>query len=68
MSKTSIYIDRDIANQASEILGTATLRETVNASLLETVNARRRLEALELFGEMGRFDFDAAERAWGGDA
>ena len=68
VSKTSIYIDRDIANQAAEILGTTTLRETVNASLLETVLARRRLEALELFSEEGRFDFDAAERAWGGDA
>ncbi|WP_420432262.1 type II toxin-antitoxin system VapB family antitoxin [Candidatus Poriferisocius sp.] len=68
MSKTSIYIDRDIANQAAEILGTTTLRETVNASLLETVLARRRLEALELFSEEGRFDIDAAECAWGGDA
>lgn len=68
MSKTSIDIDRDIANEAAEILGTNTLRETVNASLLETVQAKRRLEVLELFGEEGRFDFDAAERAWGGDA
>ncbi|WP_419925084.1 type II toxin-antitoxin system VapB family antitoxin [Candidatus Poriferisocius sp.] len=67
MSKTSIDINRDIANQAAEILGTTTLRETVNASLLETINARRRLEVLELFAEEGRFDFDAAERAWGGD-
>ena len=68
MSKTSIDINRDIANQAAEILGTTTLRETVNASLLETVHARHRLEVLELFGEEGRFDFDAAERAWGGGA
>lgn len=67
MSKTSINIDRDIANEAAEILGTNTLRETVNASLRETVRARRRLEVLELFGEEGRFDFNAAERAWGGD-
>ena len=68
MTKTSIDIDRDIANLAAEILGTTTLRETVNTSLLEIVRARRRLEALEFFSEEGRFDFDAAERAWGGNA
>ena len=68
MVKTSIDVDRDIADQAAEILGTTTLRETVHASLLEIVNAKRRLELLVLLGEEGRFDFDAVERAWGGDA
>ena len=66
MQKTSINIDRDIARLAAEILGTTTLRETVNASLLEIVRTRHRLEALDLLGEVDRFDFDAAERAWGG--
>ena len=68
MAKTSIDVDRDIAEQAAAILGTTTLRETVNASLLEVVNAKRRLELVVLFGEEGRFDFDAAETAWGGDS
>ena len=68
MTKTSIDIDRDIANLAAEILGTTTLRETVNASLLEIVRVRNRLETLELFSEEGRFDFEAAEHAWGGSA
>ena len=67
MSKTSIEIDRDIARQAAEILGTSTLRETVDASLREIVNAKRRLELVELLGEDGRFDFTAAESAWGGE-
>ena len=41
MSKTSIEIDRDIADQVAEILGTSTLRDTVHASLLEIVNAKK---------------------------
>jgi len=53
---------------AAEILGTTTLRETVNASLLEIVRVRNRLETLEFFSEEGRFDFEAAEHAWGGSA
>ena len=64
--KTSIEIDRDIVARAAEILGTTTLRDTVDASLREIVNARRRLEAVALLAEEGRFDFEAAERAWGG--
>ena len=59
-------MDRDIATQAAEILGTTTLRDTINASLREIVNARRRLEVVALLSEEGRFDFEAAERAWGG--
>lgn len=66
MSKTSVEIDRDIARQAAEILGTSTLRDTIDASLREVVNAKRRLELVALLGEPGRFDFDAAEHAWGG--
>lgn len=67
MSKTSIEIDSDIAREAGEILGTTTLRATVDAALHEVVEARRRLELVALLSEPGRFDFDAAERAWGGD-
>lgn len=64
--KTSVEVDRDIATQAAEILGTTTLRDTINASLREIVNARRRLEVAALLAEEGRFDFEAAEQAWGG--
>lgn len=67
MSKTSIEIDRDIADQAAAILGTVTLRDTVNESLLEIVNAKRRLELVSLLSESGRFDFEAIDAAWGGD-
>ena len=66
MTKTSIEVDRDIAAQAAAILGTTTLKETVHASLLEVVNARRRLELIALLAEPDRFDFDHLENAWGG--
>jgi Arc/MetJ family transcription regulator len=67
MSKTSIEIDRDIARQAAEILGTTSLRDTVDASLHEVVDAQRRLGLIALLADPERFDFSAAERAWGGD-
>ena len=67
MSKTSLEIDRDIVAQAARILGTKTLRDTVDASLREIVNARRRLEFVSLLSEPGRYEIDALDRAWGGD-
>ncbi len=68
MSKTSVIVDRDIARQAAEILGTTSLRDTIDASLREVVLAQRRLELVDLLSEEGRFDFDASKRAWGGDS
>ena len=65
--KASVVVDQGIAAQAAEILGTSTLSETVEAALPEVVNRRRRLEVVAMLGEGGRFDFQAAERAWGGD-
>jgi len=67
MSKTSVEVDRDIVRQAAAILGTRTLRETIDAALRDVVNAKRRLELIALLSEEGRFDFDSVERAWGGD-
>jgi Arc/MetJ family transcription regulator len=67
MSKTSVEIDRDIASQAAEILGTTTLRDTIDASLREIVNAKRRLELIALLRDPGRFDLEAVDDAWGGD-
>lgn len=67
MSKTSVEIDKDIASQAADILGTTTLRDTIDASLREVVNARRRLELVALLSEPGRYDFNAIGKAWSGD-
>jgi Arc/MetJ family transcription regulator len=68
MSKTSVEVDRDIARQAAEILGTATLRDTIHASMVEIVSAKRRMELIALLSEPGRYDFEAVNDAWGGDA
>ena len=60
-------VDRDIAAQAAAILGTDTLRDTINASLREIVDAKRRLELIALLSEPERFDFEAVDAAWGAD-
>ena len=67
VSKTSVEVDQDIVRQAAAILGTRTLRETIDAALRDVVNAKRRLELIALLSEEGRFDFDAAAAAWGAD-
>ncbi len=66
MAKTSVEVDQDIVRKAAEILGTQTLRATIDAALREVVHARRRLELIAILAEEGRFDFGAAEAAWGG--
>lgn len=67
MPKTSVDVDRDIAREAAAILGTRTLRETIDAALREVVDAKRRLEVIAVLSREGRYDFEAAEQAWGGD-
>jgi len=51
--------------QTGPLAGTTTLRETIDASMREVVHAKRRLELVALLSEEGRFDFEAAENAWG---
>jgi Arc/MetJ family transcription regulator len=68
MSKTSVEVDQDIVREAAAILGTRTLRNTIDAALREVVHAKRRLELVALLSQEGRFDFEAAEGAWGTDA
>jgi Arc/MetJ family transcription regulator len=63
--KTSVDVDQDIARQAAAILGTRTLRDTIDAALREVVHAKRRLELVALLSQEGRLDFAAADQAWG---
>jgi len=67
MSKTSVEVDKDIVRQAADILGTTTLRDTIDASLHEIVNAKRRLELIALLQDPNRYHLDATDKAWGGD-
>ncbi|WP_018347898.1 DUF2191 domain-containing protein [Longispora albida] len=68
MSKTSVDIDMNRLTQAKEILGTETIRDTIDAALREVIRvaAVRDLVAL---AEDGAFSFlldpDAEEQMWG---
>ena len=68
MAKTSVDIDMDKLDRVREILGTQSIRETINAAFREVIRiaAARDLVAL---GETGAFDFllepGAKERMWG---
>jgi hypothetical protein len=57
MDKTSAKIDSDTAKAEARVHGTVTSNEIANA--------QRRRELVELFSEAGRFDFEAADDAWG---
>lgn len=65
MSKSSRRTGRPKRSQTNP--PAKTLRETVDASLGATVNAERRLELVALLSELGRYDIDALDGAWGGD-
>lgn len=71
MAKTSVEVDPDILREAQLILGTTTLRSTINAALREIVLARRRLDLVTLLADSDRFAFDlvdgSTQTAWGGD-
>jgi Arc/MetJ family transcription regulator len=67
MAKTSVEIDRDIAELAAGVLGTTTLRDTIDAALREVVNAQRRVEFLQFVADPKNFDFSVVDEAWGGD-
>lgn len=67
VAKTSVDVDREIVAKAASILGTTTLRDTIDAALHEVVDARRRLDLLDLLAEPDRFDHALALRAWGAD-
>ncbi len=45
--KTSIHIDREAAAEAAALLGTKTLRDTVDAALREVVSAELRRQLAE---------------------
>jgi Arc/MetJ family transcription regulator len=67
MSKTSVEVDQDILREAAAILGTRTLRDTIDAALREVVHTQRRLELIALLSQEGRFDFQSADGAGGAD-
>jgi Arc/MetJ family transcription regulator len=53
MTKMLIDIDDDALAEASDLLGTKTKKDTVNAALRETAQRMRRAKALARLAELG---------------
>ncbi|MGH2518958.1 MAG: type II toxin-antitoxin system VapB family antitoxin [Chloroflexota bacterium] len=60
-------MDQDIVKEAAALLGTTSLKDTINMALREVLHARKRMELIALLGDQQRFDFRVAEHAWGGE-
>ncbi|HEV2347812.1 MAG TPA: hypothetical protein VGS97_27230 [Actinocrinis sp.] len=68
MAKTSVEIDQDKLNRAREILGTASIRDTIEAAFREVIRvaAVRDLVALAEDGAFGALlEPDAEDKLWG---
>ena len=66
--KTTVEINEALFEQVRGILGTATLRETVEEAFLEVVRAAARRREVEALSEMEGMDLDDPEvmaGAWG---
>jgi Arc/MetJ family transcription regulator len=68
MAKTSVDIDMDKLDRAREILGTATIRDTIDAAFREVIRVSAVRELVGL-AEEGLFsallDPEAEDRMWG---
>ncbi len=68
MSKTSVEIDLDRLNRAREILGTETIRDTIDAAFREVIRVAA-VRDLVTLAEDGAFSAllepEAEERLWG---
>jgi Arc/MetJ family transcription regulator len=67
MAKTSVDIDMEKLDKVREILGTESIRETINAAFREVIRIAA-LHDLIALGEAGAFEFllepGAEERMW----
>lgn len=56
---TTIDLDADLVQQASEVLGTTRTTDTIHAALADVVRRRQRLAILELRPALDLADLDA---------
>jgi len=56
--KTSVEIDEGLLEEVRRILGTSTLRETVEEAFLEVLREHARREEVAALGEMRGMDLD----------
>ena len=59
--KTSLEIDEQLVEQVRRILGTTTLRETVEGALLEVVREHARREEVRVLSTMDGMELDNSE-------
>lgn len=65
--KTSIEIDQELLAEVREVLGTTTLRETVEQAFLEVLRERARRDEVQALSTMRGMDLDDPDvmaRAW----
>jgi Arc/MetJ family transcription regulator len=61
MAKKLVDIDEDLLERATQILGAATMKETVNAALSEVIRLDERREHARRLADMDGLDFDDDE-------
>jgi len=68
MAKTSVEIDQEKLNRTREILGTESIRDTIDAAFREVIRAAA-VRDLVLLAEEGAFsallESDVEDRLWG---
>ena len=67
MRKTSVDIDDDLIEQARSVLGTSSIKETIDAALREVLRAEARHKEIEALAEMDGLDLANEEvmaKAW----
>jgi len=67
MSKTSVDIDNDLLEQARNLLGTSSIKDTVHCALSEVVRAEARRQEVEALATMDGLDLadrKIMESAW----
>jgi Arc/MetJ family transcription regulator len=67
MSKRLVDIDDELLGKASQVLGSSTMKETVNRALSEVVHAARRRQHVERLTTMQGLDLNKPKvmsKAW----
>lgn len=67
MRKTSVEVDDRLLGQARELLGTSSIKETIDGALREVVRAearRREIRALAVMDGLDLADEKVMARAW----
>lgn len=67
MRKTSVDIDNDLMEQARSVLGTSSIKATIDAALREVLRAEARRQEIRALSRMDGLDLAKAEvmaKAW----